>query len=442
MAGRPHPIVAGPATGRPVGGMGVDPWKDPWQSEGHRWGDLGFHLTRLVLFATGTAVWLLDTPRPAPPVAVALAGVLVLDRLAQAAPGPQPQGAAARACWPAVAACGVSLVLTLWAVSRTGALALVGTVAAVVMGSSTVMGPALSRWINAAAGLAAVAAAASAAGLQGALLAGAVLLAAAWNGDVHGLYRAERDRLRQAVAGLAAAQERLTELAARSGQLEAQREREELLGALHDALGHTLTAQLLQVSLARRLLPVDPEGAAARLEAVEEGLRDGLAQVRQMLRRSLHPARLPLASAVQRLASNFSAATGVAVEVLLEPDAASVSDTDALVASVVQRAVQESLTNAVRHGQARRVVVQLTATGPRLRLRVEDDGRGAAELVPGLGLTRMTYGIQRLGGTIRFTTLAGKGFTTEITVPRHSPAGREPASVDAAEPAGWVGDGR
>ncbi|HEY8488745.1 MAG TPA: sensor histidine kinase, partial [Thermaerobacter sp.] len=79
----------------------MDPWKDPWQSEGHRgWGDLGFHLTRLVLFATGTAVWLLDTPRPAPPVAVALAGVLVLDRLAQAAPGPQPQGAAARACWP------------------------------------------------------------------------------------------------------------------------------------------------------------------------------------------------------------------------------------------------------------------------------------------------------------------------------------------------------
>ncbi len=106
---------------------------------------------------------------------------------------------------------------------------------------------------------------------------------------------------------------------------------------------------------------------------------------------------------------------------MFDPDAASVSDTDPAVTGAVYRAVQEALTNAARHGQARHVLVSLTATGRRLRLRVQDDGLGAAELVPGVGLTRMTRTVQRLGGTLRFETLADRGFAVEITVPRRAP---------------------
>lgn len=395
---------------------------DPWKLEHHdAWEEPGFHLTRLVLFVTGTAVWLLAGPRPAPTVALALAAVLVLQGFAEAAaPREGLGGGADDLRWPVTAAWGVSLGLTLWTVYHTGQVALVGPLGAVVMGSATVLGRRRSLWVNAIVAVAATATAAQVAGVQGVLVTGAVLLAAEWSGDLHAAHRAERRRLRQAVAELAAAQARLAELAARSGELGARREREELLGALHDALGHTLTAQLLQVALARRLLPADPQGAAARLEAAEHGLREGLAQVRQLLRRSLHPARLPLASAVQRLADDFSAASGVVVEVVLEPDAAAVSDTDGEVAGVLYRAVQEALTNAARHGRARRVDLYLAA-GERLRLRVQDDGLGVSELVPGMGLGRMTASIQRLGGTVRFETAEGKGFSVEVTLPRRTP---------------------
>ncbi|QIA27892.1 sensor histidine kinase [Thermaerobacter sp. PB12/4term] len=412
----------------------MDPWKT---GEQDGWNDAGFHLIRLALFAAGTAVWLLNRAQPAPGVAVALASGLVLQALAEAAGGARARddGRGPRR-WTAVAAGAGALVLTLWAATCGGDAALIGTVAAVLMGSPTVMGRGAARWVNGAAVVATTAAAAQGSGLQGALLAGAVLLVAGWSGDMHASYRAERERLQQVVAGLAAAQDRLTELAARSGELGAQREREELLGTLHDALGHALTAQLLQVSLARRLLSTEPEAAAARLEAVEAGLRDGLAQVRQLLRRSLHPVRLPLASAVQRLASDFGAASGVEVEVVFEPDAASVSDTDPAVTGAVYRAVQEALTNAARHGQARHVLVSLTATGRRLRLRVQDDGLGAAELVPGVGLTRMTRTVQRLGGTLRFETRAARGFAVEITVPRRAPM----AVAETTGSAGEAGD--
>ncbi|ADU52199.1 integral membrane sensor signal transduction histidine kinase [Thermaerobacter marianensis DSM 12885] len=387
----------------------MDPWKLEQAGAGE---EPGFHLTRLVLFAAGTAAWLLANPAPLPAVTLALAGILVLEALLQTVVlrGWDPDGAEGPG-WAASGAWLAALGMALWTVHRTREVALVGPVAAVAMGAAAVLGRRRARWSNAAAGP------------QGALLAGAVLLAAAWSGDLHAAHRAERRRLERAVAELAAAQARLAELAARSGEVTARREREELLGSLHDALGHALTAQLLQVSLAGRLLPADPQGAAARLEAVEQGLREGLDQVRQLLRRSLHPARLPLAAAVRRLADDFAAASGVGVRVVLEPDATAVSDVDGEVAAVVYRAVQEALTNAARHGRARRVAVRLVVAGPRLRLFVQDDGAGAATLVPGMGLGRLTAAVQRVGGTVRFETAAGRGFAVEIGVPRRLPAG-------------------
>ncbi|QBS36886.1 sensor histidine kinase [Thermaerobacter sp. FW80] len=395
---------------------------DPWKLERSQAPEeAGYQLTRLVLFAAGAGAWLLAVPRPAPAVALALAGALVLAAGAQASP-PWPSGSrAAAAPWRAAAALGAGLACALWALHRSGEVGLVGPAAAVVMGVPSVVGRRWAAWCSAAAVAAGAATAAAVAGPRGALFAGAALLAAAWSGDLHAAHRAERRRLERAVAELATAQVRLAELAARSREVAARREREELLGALHDALGHTLTAQLLQVALARRLLSVDPAAASARLEAVERGLRGGLDQVRQLLRRSLHPARLPLASALERLADDFSAATGVAVRVVLDPDATGVSDVDDEVAGIVLRAVQEALTNAARHGGARRVEVSLAMAGPRVRLFVRDDGMGAATLVPGMGLGRMAAAVQRVGGTVRFETAPGRGFGVEIGLPRRLP---------------------
>ena len=396
----------------------MDPWKleQPQAPE-----EAGYQLTRLVLFAAGTGAWLLAVPRPAPAVVLALAGALVLGAGAQATHprSDGPRAAAARR--RAAAALGAALACALWALYRSGEVGLVGPAAAVVMGTPSVVGRRWAAWWNAAAMAAGAAMAAAVAGPRGALFAGAALLAAAWSGDLHAAHRAERRRLERAVAELAAAQVRLAQLAARSREVAARREREELLGALHDALGHTLTAQLLQVSLARRLLVADPAAASARLEAVERGLREGLKQVRQLLRRSLHPARLPLASALQRLADDFSAASGVAVRLALDPDATGVSDVDGAVADIVLRAVQEALTNAARHGGARRVEVRLAVAGPRMRLFVRDDGVGAATLVPGMGLGRLTAAVQRAGGTVRFETAPGRGFGIEIGLPRRLP---------------------
>src|SRR5690606_27509429 len=118
----------------------------------------------------------------------------------------------------------------------------------------------------------------------------------------------ERRSHRRAREELEAAQARLVEMAARTRELAAAQERQRVLGDIHDTIGHALTATLLQVQVVRRQLDTDPAAAAARLADLEVSLRSALGEVRQSLRRAIHPAALPLAAALQTLVDDVERA--------------------------------------------------------------------------------------------------------------------------------------
>lgn len=367
---------------------------------------------RLGLVAVGSAGWLIQSwPRPAPTAAVAvlLAVVVVCDVVLHAR---------LTGRWPvAVLIVQAGAALAALRLGATAPLAL-PAYTPVLAAANVLSEPVLGLW---AAGLAAATAAeALAAGLPGgdALVLGTGALVAGGIARLHTRHREERERHLQALEALERAQARLLELAARSRDAAAERERQRLLGEVHDTLGHALTANLLQVQVARRLIESDPAAAAQRLAAVEESLRGALAEVRRALRHALNPAHLPLAAALRVLAHDWAAAGGPRVELEFDPDETTVSDLPADVADVVYRAVQEALTNAVRHGGARVVRIRAAATAERLLVAVKDDGAGAQHFVPGMGLGAMTARVQEVGGTLRFRTAPGAGFTVEIGVRR------------------------
>jgi len=94
----------------------------------------------------------------------------------------------------------------------------------------------------------------------------------------------------------------------------------------------------------------------------------------------------------------------------------------------VYRCVQESLTNVIRHAQAKGVAIALgertdhesgsdDGAGPRLELTIRDDGRGLAPGTPkGFGLLGMEERVQALGGTFLIIGSAG-GTCVHITMP-------------------------
>jgi two-component system sensor histidine kinase UhpB len=94
----------------------------------------------------------------------------------------------------------------------------------------------------------------------------------------------------------------------------------------------------------------------------------------------------------------------------------------------VYRCTQESLTNVIRHAQARHVAIELTeamseanasANGaPQLALTVRDDGRGIdPSVLPGFGLRGMQERVQALGGSCKVDSTSGCGTSIRIVIP-------------------------
>ena len=76
---------------------------------------------------------------------------------------------------------------------------------------------------------------------------------------------------------------------------------------------------------------------------------------------------------------------------------------DHLVATHLYRIAQEAISNAVKHGKARQVLIRLQAARQRIVLMVKDDGVGLPKVLPekrGMGLRIMQYRAGMIGGTL------------------------------------------
>jgi two-component system, NarL family, sensor histidine kinase UhpB len=202
-----------------------------------------------------------------------------------------------------------------------------------------------------------------------------------------------------------------------SGRLALQAQEEERLRiarGLHDEVGQTMTAVLLQLKRA-----ADDAPAAIRDELVEaqEAVRTSLDDVRRIARQ-LRPEMLEhlgLVSALTALATSFSERTGLAVERRFESELPRL-DPDAELA--LYRIAQESLTNVARHADAERVQLELSRGAGSVVLRVADDGRGMnGSQPPGGGLRGMRERALMIGAALAIKQSPNGGVEVRLEVP-------------------------
>ncbi len=141
---------------------------------------------------------------------------------------------------------------------------------------------------------------------------------------------------------------------------------------LHDEVGQSLTAALLQLATIRKHAP---EPLRAELSEAAETVRDNLDDLRRIAQR-LRPQALDelgLASALSHFTDRLSDQTGLPIKRTFEHDLPVLSYDEEL---VIYRVAQEALTNVVRHAQASSADLTVERVDDVLVLRVSDDGRG------------------------------------------------------------------
>lgn len=211
---------------------------------------------------------------------------------------------------------------------------------------------------------------------------------------------------------------RLQQVEARSAVLG---ERNRMAREIHDHLAQGFTGVLLQLEAAEAKLgrmQGDPAPVLTRLDHARNLAVASLQEARRsvMVLRPRKPEGTDLLGALRLLADRLLAGTDIQVElaVMGKPRALRENLEEELL-----RMAQELMTNALRHGKARWVRVVLEYESRRVRINVEDDGRGfdPSAAAAGYGMRSIRESISKLGGHMDIDSSQGLGSRITITLP-------------------------
>jgi two-component system, NarL family, sensor histidine kinase UhpB len=208
-----------------------------------------------------------------------------------------------------------------------------------------------------------------------------------------------------------------------------EEERAELARDLHDDVAPFLFSVGADAAMIRQFLAKgESDAVGPRAEAIAEAVRHMQHHLKDVLRRLAPGALLDLGlpGAIDNLVAFWrSRQPGIAFEIEVAGD-----PIDPPLDAVAFRVVQESFSNAIRHGAPTTIEVTIDADDEQATIVVEDDGKGFSGPAPtfGFGLTGMQERVRAVGGTLRVANRAsGRGARVEARLPIRQRRPTEPS---------------
>lgn len=202
-----------------------------------------------------------------------------------------------------------------------------------------------------------------------------------------------------------------------------EREKQQLGHDLHDSLGQKLTGAVFLSRALSGHLGESSDETRTQVTRITEILKDSVAQVRRMAR-GLSPVELGhdgLSGALHRLAEETSSVYGISC---LFHQTDEQPHPPAKAAPHLYAIALESVNNAIKHGHAREVVIELSRTPDQSLLIIEDDGAGfdsESKQTGGMGLRIMKYRATMIGGTLDISRRPIGGMKITCSFPNEEP---------------------
>lgn len=202
-------------------------------------------------------------------------------------------------------------------------------------------------------------------------------------------------------------------------RVEAQEEeRRRIAKEIHDGIGQMLTAIKFNLEILED--SVASSGDARERINEMKSLLDGLMREAREMSYTLMPSVLDdfgLAPALQMFCEQFRKKHAI---VTTFQNHGLTSRLNRLLEVSLYRIVQEALTNVLRHAAADTVTVQIIKRADRIRLIIEDNGKGMPSSSldgHGLGFVSMRERASQFGGTLRVDSSPGEGTVVSVDVP-------------------------
>jgi PAS domain S-box-containing protein len=197
-------------------------------------------------------------------------------------------------------------------------------------------------------------------------------------------------------------------------------ERTRISREIHDELGQSLTALKIDLSWLLKRLNKEQKPLVEKADLMSK-LIDMNIQTVKRISAELRPGLLDdlgLPAAFEWQAEDFQKRTGIYCEVSIRPEDIAL---DRNLSTAIFRIFQETLTNVVRHAEARNVSVILRQKREEVLLEVKDDGNGITEKQisspKSIGLIGMRERVHFFGGSVKISGKKDKGTVVTVTIP-------------------------
>jgi signal transduction histidine kinase len=232
------------------------------------------------------------------------------------------------------------------------------------------------------------------------------------------ILRLER-QARQRYQALALSRLELEGLSARLVEAQ-EEERRSISRELHDEVGQSLGALLVEVGQLSKLVPPDDRVTQAQITHVKSVAETAVKSIRDiaLLLRPPMLDDLGLIPALEWQAREISRRSEMEVEVHSEKVTEDLGDETKV---TVYRLVQEALNNAAAHAAAKNAKVTVAQVSDKITIEITDDGHGFdPKRQRGMGILGMEERVRRLGGALTIESAPGKGATVKAELPLHN----------------------
>lgn len=224
----------------------------------------------------------------------------------------------------------------------------------------------------------------------------------------------ENERMTQELIMVYQVNHELENYAAVSEKIAEDKERKRLAREIHDTLGHALTGIAAGVDACIAMIDINPQATKKQLMVISKVVRQGIVDVRNSLNK-LRPGALEqhgFKGAIENMIEEFTSVSDLTISLDYRLDKVDFENTKE---DILFRVIQESVTNAVRHGDATHIDISLYIEDNNLYLKIQDNGQGCEEIHYGFGLKQMKERLGMINGKVAYD--GHHGFLTIVTIP-------------------------
>lgn len=188
-------------------------------------------------------------------------------------------------------------------------------------------------------------------------------------------------------------------------------ERAQLSQTLHDKLGHNINGSVYQLEAIKVLMEKDPAASKNMIQAVIDQLREGMNEIRAILRKE-RPEKYRLALLQLEKLCEECCQKGVAAQLVTEGELSGIPEK---YLEIILDNAYEAVSNSMKYAKCTKIEIKIHVMNQMIRCSISDNGIGCNEITDGMGISGMRHRIRKVNGIIDFES--DTGFKINMLLP-------------------------